>query len=129
MRMRQKPVRPERKSVVNDSVLLGDGDTLARMIDCIDDGVKYSEVYLDLEYTFEGIDGIYLAWEHPESDEEFAIRMKAYGTKLANYNEWYSDNEKEIKEGIEKQGKEDEKKRIKKISKLEAELKKLKKGE
>lgn len=76
---------------------------------------------IEIESVYMGDDYTGLAIMRPETDEEFAVRMKEHEDNIAEYNKWLENNTPEKK----KQRKEE--KRLAKLAKLQEEIERLKK--
>lgn len=119
MKIKSRPKKPVRKDSVEKNMWLDAGydQTVADLLDRIPPGVAYENVTLCFYEAGE------INWSSPETDEEFAIRMKAYETKLANYEKWLTENKDAIEKELVQREEEKKEKQAKKVEELKRKLK------
>jgi len=127
MKLKSRPKKPVVVKNRSHNRIIWEGESVQSIVDSlVDIGVDPCVATIEKDREpWDQYDTVYLYWKADESDAEFEMRMKAYDTKLANYNEWYDANKVEIEKELEKRKKEDLEKQQREISALEEKLKKL----
>jgi hypothetical protein len=96
MRIKQKPVKPSRRTV--EQVLqLYEGITVQHFIDFVNEhGANPSDVKLMVHYYYDDHDTLWLVYNRQETDTEYGARLNQYKTRLAKWSKWYQENKEAV---------------------------------